>query len=211
VIVVDKTALEILKEYCVFEEGTSYMLIMLPRKKENRDQVEREKLNKRERRLCSSMDDMEKALIEFRRVADVHTDVVFRVYVSVNKRSLLKGMREFQKKLSDYQYDLLNGNKQVWTSIERLGSKWKSVLAKKNCKHDRFFMFDIDIDNTTLIGNTRMEIFRSDVGELTTVKYVGKSKNGFVLVCEPFNPNDIDLPEDIELKTDAYVYVDCYN
>jgi hypothetical protein len=205
------TGMDVLREYCVFEEGTSYMLIMLPRKKENKDQVEREKLNKRERRLCSNLMEMEKALVDFRRVADVYPDVVFRVYVSVNKRSLLKGMREFQKKLSDYQYDLLNGNKQVWTSIERLGSEWRSVLAKKNCKHDRFFMFDIDIDNTTLMGNTRMDLFCGDVQELTTIKYAGKSKNGFVLVCEPFNPNDIDLPEDIELKTDAYVYVDCYN
>jgi len=201
-----------IRRYCTFEDGLVYMLIMLPRKKENTNQVEREKLNKRVRYVCSNMDDVEHALVEFNRVATVHSDVVFRVYLSVNRRSLVKGMLEFQKKLMDYQYDLLNGNREVFKSISRLGSEFKSVLAKKVCRADRYFMYDIDITNTTLIGNALSDGFRDEVSKHTEIKHYGKSKNGFVLICNPYNPNLVDLADrDIELKNDAYLYIEVLN
>ena len=203
--------IELLKNYCEFEVGKVYTLILLPRKKENKDQVEREKLNKRVRFLVSSIEDCEHAIDEFDRYGKLYPEIVFRIYVSVNRRSLMKGMQEFQKRMLDIQFDLLNGNDQAWTSVERLGSEWKSTLAKKKCRADRYFMYDIDLLNDVEDDIEKVNDFVEEIKTHTKIKYFGKSKNGFVLVVDPFNPNLIKLPKDIERKDDSYIYVSCMN
>lgn len=200
-----------IEDYCEFENGLVYTLILLPRKKENVNQVERAKLDKRVRFIVANMDDVQYAMDEFDRYATIYTDVVFRIYLSVNRRSLMKGMREFQKRMLDMQYDLINGNEEVYTSINRLGSEWKSTLAKKNCRADRYFMYDIDICNKVQSERDRAIQFADDVLEHTKVKYFGESKNGFCLIVHPFNPNLVKLPDDVERKDDAYMYVACMN
>ena len=200
-----------ISEYCTFEKGLVYTLILLPRKKENSQQVEREKLQKRVRFLVANMDDVNSALDEYDRYAKLYPEIVFRIYISVNRRSLLKAMREFQRRLMDIQYDLLNGNEQAWTSVERLGSEWKSTLAKKPCREDRFFHYDIDLSNSDPKEVAIVKNFVHDIKEFTEVKYFGESKNGFALVVFPFNPNLIKLPEGIEMTDDGYLYVDCLN
>lgn len=207
-----ETNLKMLESYCDFSDPSAvYILILLPRKKENQDQKEREKLQKRSRYIVSNMDDVKFALDEFERYASMYPEVTFRIYVSVNRRSLMKGMLNFQKKLLDFNKDLMNGNNQVWTPIAKLGSEFKSVLAKQESKHDKYYMFDIDYSNTNAIEIAIVEDFRKTMEAVTEIVYFGKSKTGYAMVVKPYNPNAVSLSEMIELKKDAYLYVDVLN
>lgn len=204
--------LQMLESYCDFSDLSAvYILLMLPRKKENVNQVEREKLDKRVRFIVKNMDDVKYALEEFDRYAKLYPEVIFRIYISVNRRSLMKGMITFQKKLLDFNKDLMNGNDQVWTPIATLGSEFKSVLAKKECKHDRNWMFDVDLPNDDEDACWLVKCFIKHLENITEVIYFGKSKSGFAIVVKPFNLNELIIIRDTELKKDSYLYVDCLN
>jgi len=204
--------LKMLEDYCDFSDPSAvYIMILLPRKKENLDQTERQKLKKRSRYIVSNMDEVKFALEEFERYANMYPELIFRIYVSVNRRSLMKGMLNFQKKLLDFNKDLMNRNDQVWTSIAKLGSEFKSVIAQKEAKFDKNWMFDVDIANDTPEGIESVNAFMKHLDEITEVLYFGKSKSGFAIVIKPCNPSLIQPWVGVELKKDAYLYVDVLN
>jgi len=201
-----------IKAYCNFEDPSAvYILIMLPRKKENKDNTERDKLNKRTRFVVQNLDDVKYALDEFERQSGMYPEIVFRIYVSVNRRSLMKGMIHFQKKLLDFNKDLMNGNNEIWTPIARLGSEFKSVLAKSESKHDKFWLFDIDLPNDKQESIDAVKAFEKSLDSMTEVVYSGLTKSGFVIIIKPCNPHDIVMPADTEMKKDAYLYIDVLN
>jgi hypothetical protein len=175
------------------------------------NQVEREKLQKRSRYVVANMDDVKFALDEFERYVKMYPEVVFRIYISVNRRSLMKGMINFQKRLLDFNKDLMNGNLEVWTPIAKLGSEFKSTLAKKESKYDKNWMFDIDLPNDEPEAQRMVDFFGNSLSNITTVLYSGKTKSGFVVIIAPCNPSLIDMPPDTELKRDGYLYVDVLN
>lgn len=204
--------LRMLKNYCDFSDPSAvYILLMLPRKKENKNQLEREKLGRIIRYVVQNMDDAEEALKEFEQYATLYPEIVFRIYVSVNRRSLLKAALAFQHQLLEFNRGLVNNNQQVWTSIARLGSEFKSTLAKKENRFERRFFFDIDLSNSNPEDSKIVSAFVEEVGKITKIIYYGKSKNGFALVADPCDPNKLPKNEYITLKTDAYLYVDCLN
>lgn len=209
-----KSQIEMLETYCDFSDPSAvYILILLPRKKENLDQTEREKLQKRSRYVVSNMEDVKFALDEFNRYVSLYPELTFRIYVSVNRRSLMKGMLNFQKKLIDFNQDLINGNKEIWTPIAKLGSEFKSVLAKKEAKFDKNYHFDIDItnDQSDVFATESVDDFVKRVGEITDVIYFGRSKSGYALVTKPCDPNKLPKNPDIEMKNDGYLFVAVLN
>lgn len=205
-------ALTKLQQYCDFSDPSAvYILILLPRKKENQDQKEREKLKKRSRYVVSNMDEVKSALEDFERYTKMYPEIVFRIYVSVNRRSLMKGMLNFQKKLLDFNQNLMNGNTEVWSAIAKLGSEFKSVLAKKESKFDKNWMFDIDLPNKASGSIETVRQFMEHLDTITEVLYYNYTKSGFVVVIKPCNPNLIKMPPETELKKDDYLYIDVLN
>jgi hypothetical protein len=208
---IEKT-LNMIRNYCDFSDPSAvYILLLLPRKKENPTQLEREKISKRSRYVVSNMDDVKFALEEFYRYAKLYPELVFRIYITVNRRSLMKGMINFQKRLLDFNTNIMNGNAEVWNPIAKLGSEFKSTLAKKESKYDKNWMFDIDIPNDEPEGQRIVNEFGRKLSTITTVKYSGKTKSGFVIIIAPCNPSLIDMPPDTELKRDGYLYIDVLN
>jgi len=204
--------MKMIESYCNFEDPSAvYILLLLPRKKENLEQKEREKLQKRSRYVIQTLDDARFALEEFDRYSSMYPEITFRVYVSVNRRSLLKGMLNFQKRLLDFNKDAIQGNKEIWTPIAKLGSEFKSVLAKIESRYDKYYMFDIDLPNNASGAIETVRQFEEHLNDITDVVYSGRSKSGFAIVIKPCNPNDILMPPETELKKDAYLYVDCLN
>lgn len=202
-----KDVTEKLLKYCNFTDETCYILLLISRKKENEQQTESEKIGKVRRSLIMNPDEIAEALREFELVAKLFPETQYRIYVSVNSRSVLKGMCEFQKKLTDMQYSLINGNREVLTTAYRLGSEWKSILAKKECRAEKKFLFDIDFLNSTVEGQTATENFKNDIDNVAEIVYFGESKNGYALVTNPFDIRKLTLPNDVGLKTDAYLYM----
>lgn len=193
--------------YCEFTEDTCYILLMLARKKENKHQTEHDKLARLRRKTVQCEADVDYALKEFELHAKLYPETQFRIYVSVNKRSLVNGMLHFQKAIMDIQYALIRGNVEAYKTICRMNSEWTSTLATKECRAERNFLFDIDYSNSNEHETKLTHDFVKEVDALTSIKYFGKSKNGFALVTAPFNMATLKLPEQIELKTDDYLYV----
>ena len=207
-----KDAYKTLESYCNFSDPSAvYILLLLPRKKENKDQKENEKIKKRKRYIVSNMDDVKYALDEFDRYAKMHPEVVFRIYISVNRRSLMAGMINFQKRLLDFNMDLMRGNADVWVPIAKLGSDFKSVLSKKESRFDKNWLFDVDIPNDDPIGQEIIADFEEHLKSITKVLYSGRSRSGYAIVIKPCNPNAIEIPLGVELKKDAYLYVGILN
>lgn len=193
--------------YCKFEPELCYILLLISRKKENEQQTESEKLGKARRYAIINESDVDEALREFNLIAGMFPETQYRIYISVNRRSLLKGMIEFQKRLLDAQFQLLNGNREIFTTIHRLGSEWKSILAQKECRNEKRFLFDVDFLNSTPDGIKAAEKFKNSVDKVSTIVYFGLSKNGYALVTEPFDVRKVELPNEVELKNDAYLYM----
>lgn len=202
---------EKINDYCDFKKDETYILLFIARKKENTTQLESEKLRRLKRYTINSYEDIEFALNDFALSAGENPTTQYRVYVSVNPRSLVKGMREFQKRIIDIQFDIINGNEEAYTSLYKLGSEWKSTLAKKSCRARKRFMFDIDLPHDSKFYSDIAKKFKSDVDNVSKVHYFGHSKSGFALVCDPFDIRQIDIPEGIEMKPDAYLYIGGYN
>jgi hypothetical protein len=143
----------------------------------------------------------------------MYPEVTFRVYISVNRRSLPKGLKEYKRMIAEIDYNLINGNQQAWTQVQKLGSEFKSVLASKESKYDRWWLFDIDISNdeTDAVEQERVKLFKEMVDKFTDIVYFGKSKSGYAMVTRGFNEKDIVLPPDVEIKKDAMLYVDVLN
>jgi hypothetical protein len=201
-----------LESYCDFSDPSAvYILILLPRKKENLDQTEREKLQKRSRYIVSNMEDVKFALDEFNRYVSLYPELIFRIYVSVNRRSLDKGLDNYKARIGKIETDLRHGNDQAWTSVAKLGSEFKSVLAQKESKHDNYWFFDVDLRNDLASDIEKVAQFEAHLKQITKLHYFGLSKSGYAIVTRGMNPDLLEMPEGVELKKDAYLYVDVLN
>jgi hypothetical protein len=193
--------------YCKFKDDECYILLMISRKKENGEQSEASKLKNTKRYCVTTEEEVESAISEMESHSRVFNDTVFRVYISVNRRSVIKAMRAFQNKLTDLQYGLINGNRECLKTVHRLGAEWKSVLANKECRSEKKFLFDIDFRNDIIEDIQKANDFVDQIRNVATIIYFDKTKNGFALVTEPFNMKSVQLPDLVEMKSDAYLYM----
>jgi hypothetical protein len=147
------------------------------------------------------------------RGAGLSPELVFRVYVSVNPRSLLKGLYEMITRLARISLDLINGNTQAYTTLARLGSEFKSLLAEKTCRASRRLLFDVDFDNKTTDGISNAIKFHDSLYPLSVKVYANwPTLNGFAVVTDPFNVQDLGkLPGGVEIKSDDYLYLGVLN
>ena len=204
-----KEKLKIIKDYCRFTEDTVYVLLLIPRKKDNKNRAIKNNKDRKNsiRYLISSVEDAGMALQDFEEYIERHSDTVYRVYLTVNPRSLLKASRELQIRMANWQFELIEGKTEPYKKISRLSSEWKSILCSPKCRADKLFMFDIDFSNSEEEDIKKVIAFREEIAKLTEIKYFGETKNGFCLVCKPFNPKLVKLPELIELKNDSYIHL----
>lgn len=193
-------------DYCKFQPDETYILLLLARKKENEEQVESQKEKRAQRFLIQSEEEVNMGLDLFQRTIDLFPDVVYRVYLSVNPRSLLKGLHHIQKNILDIQYNLLNGNQETYSQVQRLGSEWKSVLANKKCRADRRFLWDVDFK-----GREEELDDLIDKVEVQEVFYWDNTKSGQAIVTSPFNLQLLPPTENLSIKTDSYLFLDIFN
>jgi hypothetical protein len=201
--------------YCKFTPSTCYLLVLLARKKENPDLTEKHKLEKCNRFVLHSSDDIDHALEEIQSRAALYPDLKFRVYVSVNRRCLNKAMYSVTMRLARLSVDLINGNLQAYTTISRLGSEFKSLLAEKECRAERRLLFDIDFDNRTVEGSAAYDEFIARFYKCPTLKTVHlhwRTLNGFAAVTDPFDMQELGaLPKEVTMKPDDYLYLGILN
>lgn len=200
------TVKETVMDYCTFREDEIYVLLLLARKKENNDQVESQKEKRAQRFLVQNEEEVDMALELFSRTIELFPEITYRIYISVNPRSLVKGLKEFQNKIIQLQYDLLNGNEEAYRSIQKMGSEWKSILANKKCRADRRFLWDVDFRG----GQQELDDLIEEL-EVQEVFYWGDTNSGQAIVTSPFNIKKLPDIQDLCIKTDSYLYLGIFN
>lgn len=211
-----------IKDFCNFEEGKAYVLMLIPRKKENGNNTERDKLNLLQRKIIQNENDLLDALHYFEDFTSRYPNIVFRLYITANRRCLTKALFSIQEKIARMTKDLFFGNKEVFNRVTNLSTELKSTLAQNDCRDTKNFLFDVDYSNNTSAGRRAYLELLEVVKKFTTVLYNGKTLNNFVIVTEPFNPlllkekypdaNGMIIIKDlVEIKPDAMLYITVYN
>lgn len=211
-------------EYCKFEEGKCYMLMLLPRKKENVRNSEKEKLGLCQRKIVRSAEDVKEALEYFEDFSSRYPKIVFRVYLSVEQRDMAKALFLMQAEINDMVKELYFGNKQVFDRTVNLSSTLKTILCRPATRAEKLFHFDVDWSNKTIDGQNKFKELVAIVKDCAKVLYTGRTLNGFTIVSECFNPNDLKayypeykpkgmviVPEYAEIKSNGMLYVGVFN
>jgi len=211
-----------LKSYCFFGTNSQYcyLLVLLARKKENPELTEKHKIEKCNRYILHTEEDVEKSVTQMIMQAEQNPQIKYRAYVSVNKRDLRKAIPAFQHKVTDIVDQLFRNNSEAHTTAARLGSEWKSVLAQQHCKGERRILIDIDISNKTEEGQ---KFFAEALDLISEYKYPDEdygpalyahwpTLNGYAIVTAGFDVEGL-LGEDkrVEIKKDDYLYLDLIN
>lgn len=196
------------------------MLMLLPRKKENEQNTEKEKLGLCQRKIVRSMTEIEETLEYFEDFSARYPEIVFRVYVSVEKRDLTKALFAVQDEVNCMVKDLFYGNKEVLNRTVNLSSTLKTILCRPACRGEKLFHFDIDWTHDEEDKFRSLYHHVTDLSE--EVYYIGKTLNGWTMVCACFNPNDLKkwypeakgltiVKDFVEIKNNSMLYVGVYN
>ena len=191
-----------LVEYCDFSDPLKvYMLSVLTRKKDNPAQTERDKIKRAHQLIVHSEESLLEACDILASVMGEYSQAALksRMYMSVNRRDLKKGVLEMAMKMVKCVAH------PVPTELYKLGGGWKSILTKPVCRADRRFLFDVDTTDKI----EQLKVYH-ELKRLTEVIIHTETPNGMHFVTEPFNPNLFDYPDkpvDISIKKDDLLLV----
>jgi hypothetical protein len=186
-------------EYCDFKDDRAYILMAISRRKFNEDVTNsQEKIH---RRIVSSEEEVEYNIKHLYSMMQ-QNELKYRLYLTVNPRSLTSAFFQFQSKLTSMSEELFNGDDGTMTRIERLGSEWKSTLHDPSNRVTKNFQFDVD--GSRYAFEKLLEI----LAPKTEILLTQETPNGFHIITEPFNHTEIeaDYLYD-EMDTDGMVHV----
>jgi hypothetical protein len=208
-----------LHQYCECTPETCYVLTMLARKKDNGELTERHKIEQTSRFIFSQdqeIDDMVDLVVA---KAELCPDLKFRIQVSVNRRSLRKGLKEIQIRLLTISNDIMDGNFEAYATLANLHSEVKSIYCSRACRYEKRFLLDVDFDNKTAEG---VDAFLDLIKKLKTCEKEDKTpvkvyislatKNGFAIVSDPFDYRKfLEGVKNVDVKPDDGLMIGCLN
>lgn len=136
----------------------------------------------------------EKEIIDRLELKISSTPGIWRIYRSVNKRDERKAKLELAETLiKQLVYPESVSNKDP-------ESLWKDILMQPHNKAERLFLIDLDSNDEAL---AKKIIYNPAI----TVHDKIKSPNGFHLICDPFDPRQIEGMPEASVVKDALVYI----
>jgi len=189
----------VLEDYCVFGSERVYVLLAIARKKENEEYTSASEPVIR--KIVDDVDELGRKIEELNHAAE-RFDSDFRLYISGNARNTLDGFFKLRQKGDEWLKMKMNGNKGVNKKFKRIDSEFKSILQKHECRDDTNFIFDID--NCTKKEANQLE---EKLEELTEILLKQETPNGYHIVTEPFNFNQLETSIEYELKKDGMIFL----
>jgi hypothetical protein len=125
----------------------------------------------------------------------MYPNIPLRIYQTINKRNVEKGIRQF--KFMSLEADYYDDQMRHEFFID-VHNRMISALMKQSSADESLFLYDIDTDDQEVIFYVKR-----DLQQQTTIVNEYPSKNGYHVITKPFNPNNIKLPEMVEWKKDA--------
>lgn len=195
-----KQTVEKLRDYCEFGEDRVYVLLAIARSKENEQHSSNTEPTMRE--VVKEEKELEREIKQLEHTARGF-DSRFRLYISANARNALKASFKLRSEMDGWLEMQLSGNEGVKKKFKKIDSEFKSVLQKNECKDGSNFIFDLDDAD-----RDDLEQLKEDIDKLTSIKLTQETPNGFHVVTESFNYNELDTEVDYELKKDGMIFLD---
>lgn len=124
-----------------------------------------------------------------------YPDLPLRIYQTLNARDIDKGIRHFKHAMLDADY--YDNEMRQWFYLD-VRNRIISALMKPPSRAESRFLFDVDTQEPSVLDTLRAELWKH-----TVIVHEYPSKNGVHIITEPFNPNLLSLPAQVECKKDA--------
>jgi len=186
---------EIIEYFKDFTEGIR-MIMLIHRGKEGGKNNQTDRFSKR--KISTNKEEFGNILKEFLEEKRL-SKLPLRIYSSVNKRDFEKGIREFKRQQLDADYYDKESRYKFYLDIK---NRFLSSLMRPSSRKETKFLIDCDTATKKSIGD-----IIDEAEKITNVILHYKTKDGYHLITEPFNPNEWNK-ELGEIKKDALLLLD---
>jgi hypothetical protein len=184
--------------------------MMIARRKYNDELTNNTEIIKR--RVTTSAAETERAIEELTAIAESY-DYNFRLYATVNARSIQEAYFDFADDVMSWGMSLARGDGDITNKMGRLDSEWKSVLHKPRNAADSYFQFDLDEITSDELRDFNNSLPRQEGGDpddLTesVLEQVFETPNGYHVLTQPFNHTEWEAPVEYDsLDTDGMFHL----
>lgn len=188
----------------------AYILMMFARRKYNEELTNNTEIIKR--RVTTSAEETERAIEELTAIADSY-DYNFRLYATVNARSIQKAYFDFADDMMSWGLSLARGDGDITSKMGRVDKEWQSVLHKPRNAADSYFQFDLDNVSADELRDFNNSLPRQDgsaPGNLTesVLEQVFETPNGYHVLTQPFNYTEWESPVEYDdMDTDGMFHL----
>lgn len=150
------------------------------------------------KRLVNGREQYEKELDRLRQLrASKEDPSKWRIYSSVNRRNIEKGIRNFKQDMLEADYYDEASRHQFYMDIT---NRWHGAIMKPNTATEKRFLIDVDYNE----GDSK-DAAQTILELVTTILLDYPTTNGHHFIVEPYNPA---LTPELEVKKDALIYVE---
>lgn len=159
---------------------------------------------KDEKDIRRKVEKLESTITNYR--SDSGDQLNFRLYINANARNTVKAYFNFRERMNGWVRDRMYGQDSTARKFKRVDSHWKSELQKPESRDETRFVFDLDDVTEDEVNDLLQQLldYVEDVKEIET-------PNGYHVVTEPFNYNELETDVEYELKTDGMVFLKFYD
>lgn len=194
-----------LLEYCEFGEERVYLLMAIARAKENPSinsnaEVVFLEVLKHEQDPRRKFEQLQALARNYR--SDSGDELTFRLYITANARNTVKAYFNFRSRMNDWTKEWILVDETTHRKLKHVDRHWLSATHRDNARDETRFLFDLD-DATS----EELKRLRDALDEQTEIITWRETPNGYHVVTEPFNYNELAVDADYELKTDGMLFV----
>lgn len=200
-----KDSIEFAKEYCDFSDPNHIWLMKgISRNKDNPG--EHHKFFRRMVLTCP--DDIVESYNEIKQLGN-QAGTVYRIYLSLNSRDVVKANFNFAKRLMDIAYGVSRGLADHLALSKKLSSEWKTELEQKSNRGTKRILLDVDdpkiYTGVVVFVQTQMN---------TTLHAIRDTPNGFALSIEACDTRGLMSEfqgKEIDIQRDSMIFLEQYN
>lgn len=197
----------LMRIWCKFgeERHRAYIIMAIARRNQNEELTHNSEVVYR--RVIRNKTDISRQYDELKSLIEGEP-YTFRLYLTVNARSILDAYFRFQDELNGWSQDYIRGDDAAIEKMGDVGSRWISALHHPSVKDDSYFQFDLDD-----VTEEEATEFIHGLPDGTAKQWFQETPNGYHVISMPFNYTEWDPPVEYDsLDADGMVFLEeCEN
>lgn len=176
---------ELKEKVLLFEKETDvYLMLLIPRSKDNKIVQSQETMHTFVRTI-KKVEDFDKCFNELKLIGD-KLELKYNIYLNVNPRCVLKAYHALKKKMAEWDYHLINGDKDSLRTIKKLDREWQTCLQLESSKSKcNYFLLDVDNKDEHELKCLRAFLNQNNVN--VKEEFMGETRNGYHVLVKPFD------------------------